>query len=315
MVSYQRLLGLPMDNWSSGFRIDAAFHPWGTLFNSVAPGRVDSGYASVELPCTSAYGFATIYAEPTAPRPDRPVTTVAYELAEAGTAPRHLFAELVKRLGPPDEVSRDDSPDSANESSVVLHADWKRGAVEIGLSLYGAPRPSDFGNGLGKLYLSWADRDAMAAPFLAAWRATNQTAVAAADGAEVRVFALQYALYDDDTAPLSPDELAFSTPDLLLTPPAIASRLGPTTFALWSDAAGAHCYLSTARSTVRLGDDGTATVQFLDIAPARGGGYAELRAGPWSVRDAHGSASIKRAVAALAALPGLTIDRQSGHDV
>ena len=56
-------------------------------------------------------------------------------------------------------------------------------------------------------------------------------------------------------------------------------------------------------------------MQFLDIAPARGGGYAELGVGPWSVRDAHGSASIRDAVAALAALPGLTIERQSGHDV
>ena len=80
------------------------------------------GYASVKLPCRSAYGFATVYAEPAAARPDRPVTTVTYELADIGTAARYLFAELVKRLGPPDEVTRDDSPEAANENTVVLHA-------------------------------------------------------------------------------------------------------------------------------------------------------------------------------------------------
>ena len=158
-----------MEDWASGFRIDEAFHTWGTRFDSVVPGCVETGYASLELPCRSAYGFATVYAEPTAPRPDRPVTTVAYELADTGTAPRYLFAELVKRLGPPDDISRDDAPEQANENAVVLHANWKRDRVAIGLSLYGAPRPSDFGNGLGKLYLSWAERDAAVAPFLAEW--------------------------------------------------------------------------------------------------------------------------------------------------
>lgn len=44
---------------------------------------------------------------------------------------------------------------------------------------------------------------------------------------------------------------------------------------------------------------------------ARGGGYAGLSVGPWSVRDAHGSASIKAAVAALETLPGLKIERRS----
>jgi len=209
----------------------------------VAPGRVESGCGSVELPCRSAYGFATVYAEPTAPLPDRPVTTVAYELADTGTAPRYLFSELVKRRGPPDNISRNDSPEQANENSVVLHANWKRGKVAIGLSLHGAPRPSEFGDGLGKLYLSWAEPDVAAAPFLAKWMAANQAVASAAVGAKIKVFSLQYALYEDDAEPLSPTELALSTPD-----------------------------------------------------------------------DVHGSASIKAAVAALEARPGLRIERHSGHD-
>ena len=303
-----------MDDWTSGFCIDEAFHTWGTRFEVVAPGRVENGYASVELPCRSAYGFATIYAEPTAPRPDRPVTTISYELADTGTAPRYLFAALVKRLGQADEVSREDGPEHANADSVVLHANWTRGKARIGLSLYGAPRPSSFGDGLGRLYLSWTEQDAAAAPFLADWTAAHDAAAAAAEGARLKVFAVRYDLYDDDYPPPPPAELALQTPDVVLTPPAIAARLAKTTFALWSDAAGSRWYLSTARTTVLLGGAETSELHFYDIEPARGGGFTEIGTASWSVRDAYGSTSMKDALAALEALPGLEIKRYSGKD-
>jgi hypothetical protein len=303
-----------MNDWTSGFRIDEAFHAWGTHFEVVAPGRVESGYASVELPCRSAYGFATIYAEPTAPRPNRPVTTISYELADTGTAPRYLFAELVKRLGQADEVSRKDGSEHAAADSVVLHANWMRDKVRIGLSLYGAPRPSSFGEGLGRIYLSWTEQDAAAAPFLADWNAAYEAAVAAAEGARLKVFAVRYDLYDDDYPPPAPAELALQRPDILLTPPAIAARLAKTTFALWSHAAGSRWYLSTARTTVLLGDTETSRLHFYDVAPARGGGFTEIGAASWSVRDAYGSGSMKDALAALEALPGLEIKRYSGND-
>ncbi|MGH8432194.1 MAG: hypothetical protein ACREUF_17510, partial [Solimonas sp.] len=170
-----------MDEWHSGFSIDEAFHPWGTRFEAVAPGRVGRGYASVELPCRAACGLATIYAEPTAARPDRPVTVVAYELADTGAPSKYLFAQLVIRLGAPDRIDREVAPDGGNaHDSVVLHANWMRDRIAIGLSLYGAPRPSDFGDGLGKLYLSWTDTDEAAAPFLAEWNAANQAVAEAA---------------------------------------------------------------------------------------------------------------------------------------
>lgn len=303
-----------MSSWTSGFHIGDAFHPWGTLFETVAPGRVATGHARVELPCRSAYGFATTYAEPAAARPDRPVTTVGYELADTGSAPRYLFAELVKRLGPPDEVSREDGPEHANADSVVLHANWTRGKVMIGLSLYGAPRPSAFGDGLGRMYLSWAEQEAAAAPFLADWTAANDAAAIAAERARLKVFSVRYDVYYDDYPPPPPAQLALQTPDILLTPSAIAARLGKTTFALWSDAVGGRWYLSTARTTVLLGGPETSRVHFYDIAPARGGGYTEIGTGHWSVRDAHGSRSMQEAVDAIAALPGLRIERYSGND-
>ncbi|GEP60500.1 hypothetical protein [Reyranella soli] len=303
-----------MDNWSAGFRIDEAFHPWGTLFEAVAPRRVPSGYASVKLACRSAYGFVTVYVEPAAARPDRPVTTVTYELADTGTAPRYLFAELVKRLGQPDEVTRDDSPEAANENTVVLHANWKRDKTRIGISLYGARRPSAFGDASGALYLSWVEQDVAASPFLPAWVAANDAAVAAAEGARLKVFSVRYDIYDDDYPAPSPTELALRSPHVLLTPTAIAQRLGKTTFALWSDANQSAWYLSTARTTVRLGGEDASRLHFYDIAPARGGGYTEIGTNSWSVRDAHGSTSMKDALAALETVPGVKIDRSAGHD-
>jgi len=303
-----------MDGWDRGFSIGEAFHPWGTLFDIVAPGRVEAGWASVELPCPEAWGFVTLYAQPSAARPDRPVTSVSCELADTGSAPRYLFAELVKRLGQPDEIAREDGPETANQHSVVLHANWPRGKVRIGLSLYGAPRPSAFGNALGALYLVWTERDVAAAPFLPEWTAANEAAIAAADGARPTIFPVRYDLYDEAHPPPSLAELALDRPELLLTPPAIAARLGKTAFALWSDAAGTRWFLSTGRTTVALGGADTSRGHFYDVEPARGGGFTEIGFGPWSVRDAHGSRSIGEAVTALEALPGITIERLSSKD-
>jgi hypothetical protein len=65
---------------------------------------------------------------------------------------------------------------------------------------------------------------------------------------------------------------------------------------------------------VLLGDTETSKLHFYDIAPARGGGFTEIGTASWSVRDAYGSSSMKDALAALEALPGLEIKRHSGND-
>lgn len=51
------------------------------------------------------------------------------------------------------------------------------------------------------------------------------------------------------------------------------------------------------------------------IEPARGGGSASIDVGPLWVRDAWQSTAIDEAVRALERVPGLTIERFSGHDV
>jgi len=298
-----------MDDAARGFRIGAAFRPWGILFEAVAPSAVDSGYASTELPCASAYGFATVYAEITAPRPDRPVMGLAYELAASGAVAKDIFAQLVIRLGAPSEVDREEK-NAGNSDSIVLHAQWSRGGVAIALSLYGAPRPSEHGDGMGKLYLSWGDIDAASAPFIDAWRAANaELAQAAAAAATVHTFSVAY-----EINPLL-EPRCLHHPEILETPPSIATRLGPTGFALWSDAAGTRWHLSTAADSIVLGRPDSSAVQVIEIEPAKGGGFAAIEVGPWSVRSSRLSRAIADAARELEKLPGLTITRHDGYDV
>jgi len=298
-----------MDDTAQGFRLGDTFHPWGTLFDSVAPGIVEAGYASTEIACPSAYGFATVSAAITAPRPDRPVMGLTYELAGAGPSAKDVFAQLVIRLGAPTEVDRDEE-NAGNEGGVVLHAQWSRGEVAIALSIYGAVRPSDFGDSIGALYLNWNNVAAASAPFIESWRSANEElAEAAASAATVHVFTVDYPIH-----PLAGPS-CLHHPEILETPPPIAARLGELRFALWSDASGTRWCLSTATDSIVLGGPDGPTVQIMEIEPARGGGYAGIEAGPWSVRSAFGARGIADAARALEKLPGLTVVRHGGHDV
>jgi hypothetical protein len=301
-----------MDECAQGFRIGDVLHPWGTRFDAFVADDV-GGYACRDPPCSAAYGFETIYAEVTAAGSDRPVTGVAYELANV-MQPKDVFARLVIRLGQPDQVDRSDVPPGAYaSSSVVLHASWNRGTCTVGLSIYGAPRPSSLGDGIGKLYVSWADTEAAAAPFIVDWTAANEALARASATAAPTIFAVQYPIFDPESEQLDASTRALAMPELLETPPDAAQRLGTHAFALWREDAGGW-YLSSGRDTVRLGGPDTSTVQVLDMAPARGGGFSALEVGSWRVRDTYRSSAIADAVGLLERISGLTIERHTGHD-
>ena len=298
-----------VDDIARGFRIGDTFYAWGTLFDAVAPGAVEAGYASTEIACASAYGFATVSAAITAPRPDRPVMGLTYELAGSGPSAKDVFAQLVVRLGAPTSIDREEE-NAGNESAVVLHAEWSRGEVALALSLYGAARPSDFGDGIGALYVNWDNVAVASAPFIDAWRAANEElAEAAAAAAMVHTFAVAYPIN-----PL-PAPACLHHPEILKTPAPIAARLGEVGFALWSDAAGTRWHLSTAADSIVLGGPDSSTIQVLEIEPAKGGGFAGIEVGPWSVRSAWLSRAIADAARELEKLPGLTVERPQGHDV
>ncbi len=232
-----------------------------------------------------------------------------FEAVAAGAMPKEVFAQLVIRLGAPTKVDREEE-NAGDPDSVVLHAQWSRGDIAIALSLYGAPRPSAFGDGLGKLYLSWGDIDAASAPFIDAWHAANaDLARVAESAATVHTFSVAYPIN-----PL-PGPRCLHHPEILETPPPVAARLGPTGFALWSDAAGTRWQLSTAADSITLGGPASSAVQMIEIAPAKGGGFAAIEVGPWSVRSSRLSRAIADAARELEKLPGLTVTQHAGYDV
>lgn len=309
-----------MDDTAQGFRLgEAGFFPWGTRFDAVVRDFEGNGYASRPLPCTEAYGFATCSAEPSAPRPDRPVLTVTYELAATDQPSRNLFARLVIGLGAPRTIERDElSPYAGSPDHVVLYANWKTaGGIPIGLSLYGAPRTTRFGLSAGSLYLSWGDLEAAAAPWMDEWKAANEAVAQAAQSpGSIERFSVGYDVRASDARdPLRIANRCLSAPELLDTPGSIAQSLGTRGFALWSDAAGTRWHLSTSACTIVLGGPDTSRVRVASVEPARGGGFSSIDVGGWWARDAWKSRAIDEAVRALERVPGLTIERSSGHDV
>lgn len=308
-----------MEQAAHGFRLSGDFLRWGTRFDTVVSDFEGTGYASRMLPCNEAYGFAMRYVELSAPRPDRPVMALAYELAGTDMRSNDIFAQLVIRLGPPTDIDRDELAAGAYTSDhVVLYASWAaREGISFGISLYGAPRSSSFGDGVGKLYVTWNDVTAAAAPWMSAWRAANEEVAAEALAATgVDLFAVNYdtsANYAGE--PERASMLCLHAPEILDTPGPVASRLDDKRFALWTGRTGARWYLSSLFDTVRLGEQETSRVTVVHTAPARGGGSSTIEIGPWRVRDEWNSPTILRAVRRLERVPGLTFHQFSGHDV
>ena len=309
-----------MDDTAKGFQLgDAGFFPWGTRFDAIVPDIEDTGYSSRTLRCAEALGFTTLSAEIVASQPDRPILNITYQLAADAMAPKDVLARLVIRLGAPLTIERDElSPYASSPDHVVLYATWTtRDGIEIGLSLYGAPRATEFGDSLGALYLGWGDLDAAAAPWMADWQAANEAVARDAQSpGKMAKFTVAYDVRAGDAdAPHRIANRCLQTPDLLDTPEPIARKLGEKDFALWSDASGERWHLSTRAVTVVLGRPGTSVVKVASIEPARGGGSATIDVGPWWARDAWKSRTIEEAASALERVAGLTIERSSGYDV
>ena len=151
---------------------------------------------------------------------------------------------------------------------------------------------------------------------LAQWHAANQTAEADASGAAPRLFPLQYPIEDGGIRLGEPRQLALATPELLQTPKVISNRVGSKSFGIWGNSRAARWYLSNLFSTVPLGGPDTSRVQFLEIAPAKAGGFSGLEVGSWSLRDAYRARGIAEAIEVLRATqPHLTIEHHTGYDV
>lgn len=318
-----------MADFERGFRIDGRLIGWGTDL-AAAASRLGApaegkriGYTSIRVPCARAYGFETIAAQLSGYGLSRPVTALAYDLAlpAGGTIePQFWLGPLGERLGAPTSETVEDVGDRSGDA-VRHYANWERGDLSIGISVFGGPRPVEGGVSGATLWLSWAIERAAAA-FLPAWHAACESlAVAARDAAAPRIFRLgfdQYALHGDGSEPTGEARLkreawlALAAPDILLTPQPVARRLSSRQFALWSNPGmRVHC-LSTRWDSV-IWDDGAASkIDWWHVLPAKGPGQSSLHAGSWSVVDFTDSTSVPAAIEALEAIPGVTISRLDG---
>ncbi|WP_434150058.1 hypothetical protein ACR2R6_00820 [Methylocaldum gracile subsp. desertum] len=324
--------GIHMLNLQKGFGIGDQFVPWGATLEEacrqlgIQPGHGCHRAEEVRLLCASAYGFAAVNVHLEAPATDRPVTSVDFELAPAGTGtpePEIWAAPLSERLGPPDQVSRSEIPSYADPADCVpFYARWVRPETSVGLSIYGGLRKVDGGQSAGTLWLSWNEQLA-AQPYIEEWRAPVARLTAMAERpSQLRTFVLDwpqnaYWLTGDAT----PQALAarqarisLYQPTLLDTPANIAAKLNPHSFALWSSESNGIWCASTLRDSVmfELGQPVQAT--WVDLQPAKGPGYAMLQLGVWSVYGRHGSRAIRDAAQMLAGFPGVTVKQEGGYD-
>jgi hypothetical protein len=223
------------------------------------------------------------------------------------------------RLGAPQKIERDElSPHASSPDHVVLHANWKTAdGIPVGLSLYGAPRATRFGDSAGSFYLSWGDLEAAAAPWLKEWHAANEAVAQAAQSpGSITRYSVAYDVRASDAR----------------DPHRIANRC------LNAPGAARHAALDRARPRGpglrpverrsghalapvdvdlhdRAGRPDTSRVRVASVEPARGGGFSSIDIGGWWARDAWKSRAIEEAVHAIERVPGLTIERSSGHDV
>lgn len=305
-----------------GFAIDDVDYRWGTTPGGISGvGRLSPSnrYLHHDMPCRTALGFAAAGMTISASAPDRPVMSASCEMA----APRLWRDEtalwmdpLRARFGRPHTEGQ--QRDRRDSSSVTYWARWRRPTVEFGLSIYGGVRSSAFGRSAGLLYITWDDTTVAAAPFVPEWRAaTAALAQSAATVAAFRRFDMPKALMPAGDS-ISPHKVSFEDwralngRNLLATPPSIGKHLSRKSVGLWQSGVGGRWSLSTLWDSIVLAD--TSAVLWMEVEPAKGGGYSSLSVDRWSATMPYGTSGIAAAAAALMALPGIKVEKGEDYD-
>ncbi|QQS13776.1 MAG: hypothetical protein IPK81_06040 [Rhodospirillales bacterium] len=314
-----------MDDPADGFSIDGVAYRWGTLPSAVGgvgalPGGTD--YLHRAVPCASAFGLDTLLVTISSPAPDRPVMGVSYALAAVPGArradPEHWMRPLRARFGPAAAAERADLSAYRDPSGgVAFWARWPGRAVELGLSIYGGYRAEGGGRSAGLFYVTWADAEAAAAPFLPAWRALSDS-VAAAPPRSVRRFGLPGGVRpvgaDDGRDESRTAWRVLHSRAVIDTPPAIRDGLQPNDLALWRAGDAGPWILSTVWDSAVLGPGGVDRITWHELSPARGGGESGLSAGGLTIRAPYGTRAVADAARALAAVPGVAVAESRGPD-
>ncbi len=311
-----------LEQLTQGFDVDGRLMPWGTTLDQC--GSVDPSPDFSQQPdtrtyrCRSVDSIAALSVTATAPGSDRPVTQLCYELAARQKMKARDWLDLITAsLGAPatvdhDELVQDDALSDSN--SVILYASWDTDTVNVGLSVYGADRPVEYGNAAACLWISWRTELA-ARPYISdRCRRNDEVAAIAARAPKCRIFELAVDLHSKQHHHHREASLALSLPDILDTPASIAEKLNSRRFAFWYSAVDAQWAASTKWDTVIFATGNSVDVSHIEIRPAKGGGSSTLRIGSWEVWDCYGQKEIERAVNFLAAISGVKITKYESYD-
>jgi hypothetical protein len=308
-----------------GFDIDGVLYRWGTL-----PGEITGigqlplavSFLHRDLPCRSIFDLAAAGVMVSAPAVDRPVMTVTYELAAPSllrAQPDRWLKTMRSRLGAPAEEGKQSLRDYRDPSAgVASWARWQRPTIGLHMSIYGGVRRAAFGRSAAMLAFSWTDTAAAAAPFVAQWRAETAALVqSAATALDFRRFEMPLPLTSpgdpvDQTIGSWENWRALNSRTLLATPVTVAKGLSTRSFAIWQSAGEAVWAFSTAWDTIVLRP--TTQVLWIETKPAKGGGQSCLSIDRLSIAMPYGTEQIAAAAAALAALPGLRVEKVEDYD-
>ena len=292
--------------------------PWGIRLEDAATrlGCVPEYGARIAWPGGDLLGLPVLRGEASAPAPDRPVLSVEYALppdpaARGDTLP--WWRELQALFGTPDALDRYEPPGGQwHSSSVRANARWRGEVLDIAYCVYGGPREG----AVAHLGLHWPEALA-AQPYLVDWRARSAALadLLAEPATAITEFPLVW-----EAAASAPGgsearerHLALYAPRLLATPAALGKRLGARRFALWHRPDGAWG-LSNRHESVWLAPGEAARVIWIELQPAKGGGWSGLSLDRWEVRSAPGAAAIRDAAEAIARRPGMQLHREEGYD-
>jgi hypothetical protein len=164
-----------------GFVVAETHYRWSTLLEEVlAEHTADPSWTQrdINFPCKQLGDLPVLGASVRAPHPTRPVTAVDYGLAaslalQTEVGWRRLAKRLDGALGPGQHQQHEALPGFPASGRVAATSTWQLAEVEVVLSAFATVRQEQVGATSGRLWLRH-DEDALAAPFVAAFRAAAE---------------------------------------------------------------------------------------------------------------------------------------------
>jgi hypothetical protein len=298
---------------SGGFDIDGQQVPWGTTLAELRNLLDQRGLllksphdCFVRARCLSAYGFPAIgMQEEGVTAENRPVCSLVYHLAPYDAAieianPGFWADPIGAVLGTPREVYEAEKTQrqGSGEGTVIYHAAWKTGVLNLGLSVFGGQRPEDGGVCAAYLYLGWNDLAAAARPYLPQQQARQARLQALAGNAvQWQRVSLEYEL--DARLPVEDDgerscRRALSGDMHYDTPAVWRDQLGEKQLAVWTSPAQALWGVSTRWDTIYFPTGYCpANIEWINFLPGRFGGYMQMQLGILSLMDRHDSNALR----------------------